>query len=128
MIICARSLIGVRRARDTKTVPDEDSLIGNNRVESALRLVGALLWFWFSYGSTREGRDLALKALSASSGNSIHMRPRQGAQYRWFSAVLAGRYRASQASTGRSTHHPAFNRGASWTGLVIAVSRNGFSL
>jgi non-specific serine/threonine protein kinase len=38
------------------------------QAESALRLVGALLWFWFSYGSTREGRDLALKALVSPSG------------------------------------------------------------
>jgi predicted ATPase/DNA-binding SARP family transcriptional activator len=35
--------------------------------ESALKLVGALLWFWFSYGSTREGCDMALKALATPS-------------------------------------------------------------
>ena len=47
---------------------DEDSANEKSRIESALRLVGALLWFWFSYGSTSEGRDLALKALSSPSG------------------------------------------------------------
>jgi tetratricopeptide (TPR) repeat protein len=39
----------------------------SDQPESALRLVGALLWFWFSHGSTREGRDLALKALASPS-------------------------------------------------------------
>jgi predicted ATPase/DNA-binding CsgD family transcriptional regulator len=47
---------------------EKDSRTADNPVESALRLVGALLWFWFSYGSTREGRDLALKALAAPTG------------------------------------------------------------
>jgi predicted ATPase/DNA-binding CsgD family transcriptional regulator len=51
--------------------PDKDSLADGNQVESALRLVGALLWFWFSYGSTREGRDLALKALAAPTGTQF---------------------------------------------------------
>lgn len=37
-------------------------------VESALRLVGALLWFWFSYGSTREGCELSMRAIAASMG------------------------------------------------------------
>jgi predicted ATPase/DNA-binding SARP family transcriptional activator len=40
----------------------------SDQAESALRLVGAMLWFWFSYGSTHEGRDLALKALAIPSG------------------------------------------------------------
>jgi predicted ATPase/DNA-binding SARP family transcriptional activator/Tfp pilus assembly protein PilF len=39
----------------------------SDQAESGLRLVGALLWFWFSYGSSREGRDLALKALASPS-------------------------------------------------------------
>lgn len=39
--------------------------VESNQAESGLRLVGALLWFWFSYGSSREGRDLALKALAS---------------------------------------------------------------
>jgi predicted ATPase/DNA-binding SARP family transcriptional activator len=39
----------------------------SDQAESALRLVGALLWFWFSYGSSREGRDLALRALASPS-------------------------------------------------------------
>jgi predicted ATPase len=37
--------------------------------ESALRLVGALLWFWFSYGSTREGCDLSVRAITLSNGH-----------------------------------------------------------
>jgi predicted ATPase/DNA-binding SARP family transcriptional activator/Tfp pilus assembly protein PilF len=39
----------------------------SDQAESALRLVGALLWFWFSYGSSSEGRDLALRALALPS-------------------------------------------------------------
>jgi predicted ATPase/DNA-binding SARP family transcriptional activator/Tfp pilus assembly protein PilF len=39
----------------------------SGQAENALRLVGALVWFWFSYGSSREGRDLALKALASPS-------------------------------------------------------------
>jgi predicted ATPase/DNA-binding SARP family transcriptional activator len=39
----------------------------SDQAESALRLVGALLWFWFSHGSTRAGRDFALKALALPS-------------------------------------------------------------
>jgi predicted ATPase/DNA-binding SARP family transcriptional activator len=39
----------------------------NDHAEYALRLVGALVWFWFSYGSSREGRDMALKALDSPS-------------------------------------------------------------
>ncbi|HEX6302665.1 MAG TPA: BTAD domain-containing putative transcriptional regulator [Anaerolineales bacterium] len=35
--------------------------------ESALRMVGALLWFWWSHGSIREGLELALKALALPS-------------------------------------------------------------
>jgi predicted ATPase/DNA-binding SARP family transcriptional activator len=38
--------------------------VKSDQAEPALRLISALLWFWFSYGSTREGCDLALKALS----------------------------------------------------------------
>jgi predicted ATPase/DNA-binding SARP family transcriptional activator len=39
----------------------------SDQAESALRLVGALLWFWFRSGSNCEGRDLALKALASPS-------------------------------------------------------------
>ncbi len=42
----------------------------SQQVESALRLAGALLWFWFRSGSNREGLDLALKALASPS--AIH--------------------------------------------------------
>ena len=38
-----------------------------DQAESALRLVGALVWFWFRSGSNREGCDLAVKALSLTS-------------------------------------------------------------
>jgi predicted ATPase/DNA-binding SARP family transcriptional activator len=38
-----------------------------DQAESALRLVGALVWFWFRTGSNREGCDLAVKALSLTS-------------------------------------------------------------
>jgi tetratricopeptide (TPR) repeat protein len=41
--------------------------VESNQAESALRLVGAMLWFWFSNGSSREGHDLALKALALPS-------------------------------------------------------------
>jgi predicted ATPase/DNA-binding SARP family transcriptional activator len=43
----------------------------SEQAESALRLVGALMWFWFSYGSTREGRDLSLKALAIPPGTQL---------------------------------------------------------
>ena len=39
----------------------------SDQAEHALRMVGALMWFWFSNGSSREGRDLTLKALSIPS-------------------------------------------------------------
>jgi tetratricopeptide (TPR) repeat protein len=39
----------------------------SEQVESAQRLVGALLWYWYYFGSPHEGRDLALKALAPSS-------------------------------------------------------------
>jgi predicted ATPase/DNA-binding SARP family transcriptional activator/Tfp pilus assembly protein PilF len=39
----------------------------SDQPERALRLVGALLWFWFLSGSNREGRDLALLALASPS-------------------------------------------------------------
>jgi tetratricopeptide (TPR) repeat protein len=42
------------------------------QAESALRLVGALLWFWFSIGSSREGLELTLTALSAPSAVHFH--------------------------------------------------------
>ena len=38
-----------------------------DQAESALRIVGALLWFWWSHGSIHEGLDLALKALALPS-------------------------------------------------------------
>jgi tetratricopeptide (TPR) repeat protein len=44
---------------------------GNDHAESALLLVGALLWFWFTHGSAREGRDLTLKALASPSGVNL---------------------------------------------------------
>ncbi len=42
--------------------------VESERIESALRLVGALLWYWYYFGSPHEGRDLALKALASPSG------------------------------------------------------------
>jgi tetratricopeptide (TPR) repeat protein len=39
----------------------------SDQPERALRLTSSLLWFWFSFGSAREGRDLTLKALGARS-------------------------------------------------------------
>jgi predicted ATPase/DNA-binding SARP family transcriptional activator len=41
--------------------------IESDQAESALRLVGALLWFWWLHLSIREGLDLALKALAVPS-------------------------------------------------------------
>jgi predicted ATPase/DNA-binding SARP family transcriptional activator len=38
----------------------------NGQAENALRLVGALSWFWFSHGSAREGSELTLNALAAA--------------------------------------------------------------
>jgi predicted ATPase len=49
----------------------------SDQAENGLRLVGALLWFWFSYGSSREGLDMALKALvSPSAAQYKHTRAR----------------------------------------------------
>jgi len=39
----------------------------SDQAESALRLVGSLWWFWWSQSSSREGCDLALKALALPS-------------------------------------------------------------
>ena len=41
-----------------------------------MRLVGALLWFWFRSGSNREGRDLAIKALALPSAIRLKARAR----------------------------------------------------
>jgi len=41
----------------------------SDQAESALRVVGALLWFWWSHGSSYEGRDLTLKTLALPSAN-----------------------------------------------------------
>jgi predicted ATPase len=38
-----------------------------NQAERALRIVAALMWFWFTNGSNHEGHDLALRALSIPS-------------------------------------------------------------
>ncbi len=43
----------------------------SDQAEPALRLINALLWFWFSYGSTREGYELAFKALSLPSAAQL---------------------------------------------------------
>jgi hypothetical protein len=37
----------------------------SDQIESALRLVGALLWYWYYFGSPHESRDLARKALAS---------------------------------------------------------------
>ncbi len=39
----------------------------SDQAESALRLVGALWWFWWAQSSSSEGCDLALKALASPS-------------------------------------------------------------
>jgi len=67
----------------------------NNRPEMALRLVGALMWYWFSNGSSREGRDLALKALALPTTNHQNLdsrREREGpiAKYRAKALNTAG--------------------------------------
>ena len=41
--------------------------VETDQAESALILAGALLWFWWSHGSAREGRDLTLKVLALPS-------------------------------------------------------------
>ncbi|RPI86011.1 MAG: hypothetical protein EHM41_09600, partial [Chloroflexi bacterium] len=41
--------------------------VENNQAECALRIVGALLWYWWSHGSIREGRDLSFKVLDLPS-------------------------------------------------------------
>ena len=41
------------------------------QAENALRMVGALLWFWWSHGSSHEGLDLALEALALPSANQF---------------------------------------------------------
>lgn len=43
----------------------------SDQAESALRIVGALLWFWWSHGSIHEGLELALKALSMPSARQL---------------------------------------------------------
>lgn len=39
--------------------------------ESSLRIIGGLLWFWWSHGSPREGVDLTLKALARPVPSSL---------------------------------------------------------
>jgi predicted ATPase/DNA-binding SARP family transcriptional activator len=41
--------------------------IESDQAENGLRMVGDLLWFWWSHGSTREGIDLATKVLALPS-------------------------------------------------------------
>jgi predicted ATPase/DNA-binding SARP family transcriptional activator len=48
-----------------------DWSVENDQAENGLRLVSALLWYWFSYGSTREGRDLFLRTLACPSANQF---------------------------------------------------------
>lgn len=55
----------------------------SDQAESALRLVGALLWFWFSIGSSREGRDLAIQALAVPSATRFK-------EYRARALITAG--------------------------------------
>jgi len=43
----------------------------SDQAESALRVVGALLWFWWSHGSSHEGRDLTLKTLALPSADQF---------------------------------------------------------
>jgi predicted ATPase len=42
--------------------------VESGHAESALRLMGALTWSWWSHGSVHEGLDLALKALTLPAG------------------------------------------------------------
>jgi predicted ATPase/DNA-binding SARP family transcriptional activator len=41
--------------------------VESDQAENALRLVAALLWYWYIFSPAREGRDLALKALGTPS-------------------------------------------------------------
>jgi predicted ATPase/DNA-binding SARP family transcriptional activator/predicted negative regulator of RcsB-dependent stress response len=41
--------------------------VESDQAERALRLAGALLWFWYRSGSNNEGSNLALKALASPS-------------------------------------------------------------
>jgi predicted ATPase len=43
----------------------------NDQAENALKIVGALMWFWLRTGSYREGRDLTLKALNLPSATQF---------------------------------------------------------
>jgi len=43
------------------SVADVSADHGLERAASGLRIVGAILWFWWSHGSVRDGLDLALK-------------------------------------------------------------------
>ena len=44
----------------------------SDQAEIGLRVVGALLWFWWSHGSSREGRDLTLNILALPSANQLN--------------------------------------------------------
>ncbi len=48
-----------------------DWSIESDRAESALRIVGASLWFWWFHGSTWQGHDLALKSLALPSATKF---------------------------------------------------------
>ncbi len=68
-----------------------------NLVENALRVVGALLWFWFRSGSSREGRDLALKALASPASQQYKHARARALNTAGFLLLYPWRYRCGQA-------------------------------
>lgn len=43
----------------------------SEQAEKALRIMGALIWFWWSHASAREGLDLAFKALALPATSAL---------------------------------------------------------
>lgn len=70
---------------------------GIHQAESGLRIVGALLWFWWSHGSTREGLELALTVTARRPEPSLrrdHTRALNTAAYSYW--VLGDMVRARE--------------------------------
>jgi predicted ATPase/DNA-binding SARP family transcriptional activator len=62
----------------------------SDQAECALRLVGALLWFWTLFNSPREGRDLAIQALSTPSATRFRDARARALNTAGFAQIMLG--------------------------------------
>ena len=80
------------------------------QAESALRLAGALTWFWFRGGFYPRRLRVSLKrpGHSVRAGISAWTSPRP--EYRWFFALSVGRYARRPRKAGRSLGDSEYDR------------------